>query len=97
MAKKPTPDWHQMDQRELRIFKVDFDSELVKKEYRIYRDIYDDAGQPGKLPEAILLMIAGKYRSAHKGSSYKPPEAPPHAKPEPTVTFDDGEHADSDI
>ncbi len=59
MAKKaPKPDYHHMDLKDLRAYRVNLEAESVKKLYKAYRDTFEISGQRGKMPEATLLHIA---------------------------------------
>jgi len=59
MAKKAKkPDYHHMDLKDLRAYKVNLDAESVKKLYKAYRNTYEKSGQKGKMPEATLLHVA---------------------------------------
>ena len=95
MARRKRPEFHQGDERQLHFLGADFESDIVRRDYKVYRDVYDRAGQKGQLPEAALLAIVV---ASEKGKGLKKAlRQSPVVEPSPPVDFDDGEHTDSNV
>ena len=97
MTIRKRPDFHQSDERQLHYLGADFDSEVLKRDYKLYRDVYTKAGQKGQLPEAALLAIVVASERAKQPYKERQLNIPPKQKLSPPVEFDDGEHASSDL
>jgi len=97
---KELGDYHHMDERVLRTHRANLEAPGVQKAYKCIRETFEKAGLKGKMPDAVLLIIASDY---HKYlEQFKPKEH--SVTPPPRVVISDlvevvdgGKQSDNDV